>query len=286
MKMKKFVKALCLALVVFSGVMMFGGCFNGTSLENIDLSEPLKTDYKLNEALDLGTSKLVLTYSDDSQRTISITTSMISGFDSSTCGRKTMTITYKDKSKKVDYVVYTTDAATVKSAIRTKLVDTDKILLQATKTMEKASSTFTCIRNSNIYKVVGINDADEQYYDTKSHKEYKIYEDPKRGETGLVDFNGNDEQMIDTFFLLNGYSMGCTISNQKVKIANGEYVLTYNYTTSTGTTHNVTINASMDCSIRAMNIVETLTADADYKCIYALGFTYGDSVPAITFPSI
>ena len=286
MKMKKFAKVLCLALVVFAGVMMFGGCSNGASLENIGLSTPIKTNYKLNEALDLGTSKLVLTYSDDSQQTISITTSMISGFDSSTCGRKTMTISYKGKSEKIDYVVYTTDAITVKSAIRTKLIGTDKILLQAAKTMDEASGTFTCIRNANIYKVVGINDADEQYYDTKSHKEYKIYEDPERGETGLVDFDGNDEQMIDAYFLFNGFSMGCTISNQKVQIANGEYVLTYNYTTSAGLTHNVTINASMDFSIRAMNIVETMTADADYKCIYTLAFTYGDAVPTITFPSI
>ena len=284
--MKKFAKVLCLALVVFAGVMMFGGCSNGASLENIGLSAPIKTNYKLNEALDLGTSKLVLTYSDDSQQTISITTSMISGFDSSTCGRKTMTISYKGKSEKIDYVVYTTDATIVKSAIRTKLIGTDKILLQATKAMDDASSTFTCVRNANIYKLVGINDADEQYYDTKSHKEYKIYEDPERGETGLVDFDGTDEQMIDGCFLFNGWSMGCTISNQKVQIANGEYVLTYNYTTSSGATHNVTINTSMDFSIRAMKIVETAISNADYKCIYTLAFAYGDAVPTITFPSI
>lgn len=120
--------------------------------------------------------------------------------------------------KKIDYVVYTTDATIVKSAIRTKLIGNDKILLQATKVVDDESSTFTCVRNANIYKLVGINDADEQYYDTKSHKEYKIYEDPERGETGLVDFDGKDEQIIDGCFLFNGWSMGCQFLIKRFKL--------------------------------------------------------------------
>lgn len=286
MKMKRFAKVLCFALVVFAGVMMFGGCSNGASLENIGLSEPIKTNYKLNETLDLGTSKLVLTYSDDSQQTISITTSMISGFDSSTCGRKTMTISYKGKSEKIDYVVYTTDAATVKSAIRTKLIDTDKILLQVVKSMDDISATFTYVRNANIYKLVGVNGGtDEQYYDTVAHKEYKNNDD---GEAEIVDFEGTDEQIIDNYFIFSIWEAGCTISNQEVKIANEEYVLTYSYDTNLGISHNVTITASMDFSIRTMKIVETLTEDesVDYECTYSFTYTYDDAVPAITFPSI
>ena len=284
--MKRFSKALCLALVVFSVVMMFGGCSNTTRLVNIDLSTPRKTYYKLNEALDLGTSKLVLTYSDDSQQTISITTSMISGFDSSTCGNKTMTITYKDKSKKVDYVVYTTDATTVKSAIRTKLIDTDKISLQVVKSMDDISSTFTYVRNANIYKLVGVNGGtDEQYYDTVAHKEYKNNDD---GEAEIVNFEGTDEQIIDNYFIFSIWEAGCTIANQEVCVLGGEYVLTYSYDTNLGISHNVTITASMDFSIKTMKIVETLTEDesVDYECTYSFTYTYGNAVPTVTFPSI
>lgn len=284
--MKRFSKALCLALVVFSVVMMFGGCSNTTRLVNIDLNTPRKTYYKLNEALDLETTKLVLMYSDNTQQTISITASMVSGFDSSTCGNKTMTITYKGKSKKADYVVYTHDATIVKAGVVTKLVGTDKIFLQVVKSMDDISSTFTCVRNANIYKLVGVNGGtDEQYYDTVAHKQYKKNGD---GKAEIVDFDGTDEELIANYFIFSIWEADCTIPNQVIGIVGEEYMLKYRYDTMFGISHDVTIIASMDFAVRTMKIVETLTEDesADYECTYSFTYTYGNAVPTITFPSI
>lgn len=188
--------------------------------------------------------------------------------------------------KKIDYVVYTTDATIVKSAIRTKLIDTDKISLQVVKSMDDISSTFTYVRNANIYKLVGVNGGtDEQYYDTVAHKEYKNNDD---GEAEIVNFEGADEQIIDNYFIFSIWEAGCTIANQEVCVLGGEYVLTYSYDTNLGISHNVTITASMDFSIKTMKIVETLTEDesADYECTYSFTYTYGNAVPTIKFPSI
>ena len=86
---------------------MLAGCEIGTfkKLTSIDINGEIKSTYTVGECLDLNRAKLLLTYSNDSQSEITIGTNMVSGFDSSTAGEKTLTITYKGKTTQVNYTV-------------------------------------------------------------------------------------------------------------------------------------------------------------------------------------
>jgi len=62
-------------------------------LVSITLSENLKDTFFLNEELNLDGIDVVLTYKDDSTKNIDLSLDMISGFDTSTTGEKTLTVT-------------------------------------------------------------------------------------------------------------------------------------------------------------------------------------------------
>lgn len=61
--------------------------------------------YEISQTLDVSNDVLVLTYDDGKQEEIALDVSMISGFDTSTQGSRTMTITYKEETCTVDYEV-------------------------------------------------------------------------------------------------------------------------------------------------------------------------------------
>ena len=106
--MKKFTKLMSLVLAIFCISLCFAGCEIGSSktLESINVvSGTIKTTYNVGEQLDLNGAKLTLTYSDDSQAELNLVASMVSGFDSTTAGAKTLTITYKGKTATVNYTV-------------------------------------------------------------------------------------------------------------------------------------------------------------------------------------
>ena len=105
--MKKITKILTFAIAFVCLSLCFAGCvFDGKpTLDSIAINGSIQTQYAKNEALNLNDAKLVLVYSDDSQKEIKILTSMVSGFDTTTAGNKTMTITYKGKTTTVNYVV-------------------------------------------------------------------------------------------------------------------------------------------------------------------------------------
>ena len=62
------------------------------------LSAPTKTAYAYGETLDTAGGKLRVTYSDQSTDDVDMTASMVSGFDSATAGRQTLTVTYGNKT--------------------------------------------------------------------------------------------------------------------------------------------------------------------------------------------
>ena len=57
------------------------------------ISEP-QTEYELNETLNLDGGKILVEYTDDTEEEIVMTPEIVSGFDSSTAGTKTLTVTY------------------------------------------------------------------------------------------------------------------------------------------------------------------------------------------------
>lgn len=82
-----------------------GNSTGSATIEVISVKGNIKTDYCLNESLDVNGVKLGLIYSDDTEKEISLYSSMISGFNTQTAGSKTMTITYKSKTCTVNYTV-------------------------------------------------------------------------------------------------------------------------------------------------------------------------------------
>jgi len=61
-------------------------------------SLPTKLNYNINDSLDLSGISVVSVYSDGSRENISVTNSMISGFNTSSIGNKSLTINYKGKT--------------------------------------------------------------------------------------------------------------------------------------------------------------------------------------------
>ena len=78
--------------------------FNAPTVVSIRVnSTGHKTSYELNSPLDVTGLTIEALYSDQSIQTVSVTKNMVSGFDSSTTGSKTLTITYE--GRKTPYVI-------------------------------------------------------------------------------------------------------------------------------------------------------------------------------------
>jgi len=76
---------------------------------------PTKTEYIVGENLDLSGLVVTATYSDGSTVTVSISTENVSGFDSTTAGSKTITVTYQGKTATFSVVVNPASSTAVTS---------------------------------------------------------------------------------------------------------------------------------------------------------------------------
>ena len=123
--MKKSTKILTftVAFICIIGLcaVLFFNFGQKPTLESIGIKGSIQTQYTINEELNLNDAKLILTYSDDTQKEIDITSNMITGFDTTTVGNKTLTITYNGKTAKVNYVVseLLVSAISIKSSFST-----------------------------------------------------------------------------------------------------------------------------------------------------------------------
>lgn len=111
--MKKFNKIfLSLILVLILAMPLLAGCslsdlFGGNTNKEVDAIEivgTIKTQYLVNEEFDNNGAKLLVTFTDETTKEISLTKSM-TNFDSSTVGSKTLTITYNNKTTTASYRV-------------------------------------------------------------------------------------------------------------------------------------------------------------------------------------
>ena len=74
-------------------------------IKSISVTSPSKNTYKVGEELDLTDGSVNITYVDDTNATINITSDMISNFSSSTKGLQEVTVTYKNKTTTFDILV-------------------------------------------------------------------------------------------------------------------------------------------------------------------------------------
>ena len=71
----------------------------------IKLTAPTKTEYSCGDELDLTGGKVTVTYKSGETETLDITPEMVSGFDSTTAGTKTVTVTYGGKTASFEVAV-------------------------------------------------------------------------------------------------------------------------------------------------------------------------------------
>ena len=76
------------------------------SVSNINiLNYPSKTSYYVGEELDVSGLEIEAVYSDGSTSVVTVTSDMVSGFDSSVVGNQTLTVTYEDYTATFDVEV-------------------------------------------------------------------------------------------------------------------------------------------------------------------------------------
>lgn len=104
--MKKFNKTIIsLALLLVLIIPIFvSGCFSG-SKEKIEILSEFRTEYGIGEQVDVLNGKIQYTDKSGNKTPVVITSDMISGFDSSTVGNKTMIVSYVGNSILVEYTV-------------------------------------------------------------------------------------------------------------------------------------------------------------------------------------
>lgn len=111
--MKKIIKWIWIIILVVIGACVglavhFNLFGTNATLTKIDLDKQIQTEYHLKDQINLNGAKIIATYSNKQTETIDITSDRISGFDTTTAGTRTLTITYKEKTKQVSYTVVKT----------------------------------------------------------------------------------------------------------------------------------------------------------------------------------
>lgn len=108
-KSYKVILSLALVLMLAVPLLAFAGCQTTPevvkTLTAIALTDDIKTEYLAGEALDFGDAKLLLRYDNDTEAQLTLSSDLVTGFNTASIGSRTMTITYKEKSLSVDYVV-------------------------------------------------------------------------------------------------------------------------------------------------------------------------------------
>lgn len=81
------------------------GSLEGKAIEKVELLTDIKNTYFVGETLDIDEAKIKVTYKNKNTEEIVIVAEMVSGFDTSTAGEKTLVITYEKKTIEVPYTV-------------------------------------------------------------------------------------------------------------------------------------------------------------------------------------
>ena len=109
--MKKRLYAFILTILIFVTAVCLTGC-SERKAEKITLApNSFATGYQVDTALDLNGAFIVQHFADDNTKRIQITPDMVSGYDTSTTGTKTLTVSYNGLSVTHSYRVYNPENA-------------------------------------------------------------------------------------------------------------------------------------------------------------------------------
>ena len=266
-KLTKIMTSIVLAFGLFACVFSFAGCQgNEKELINIGLSKEIKTEYAINEKIDLNDAKLVLTYNDDSQKEITISYDMITGFDTTTVGEKTLTISYNEKEIKVAYKVYIKDFDTIMNNVSINFLNESKFYLKAQENVDNEwrDALYDYVKNGKYLKF--INKENEVIYDLINHKSYY------NNEVKDSDFKLTDIEWYSTINLSN------VSQKTSVDFVNNEYKLSYICQVSSSPFQ---VNATISADLR---VKEIFLVNIDIGARGKLIFDYVN-VPEITVPN-
>lgn len=105
------------------------------TITKIEVVGEFKTTYFVGESLSIDDLEIKITKSDDSTSNVTLTSEMISGFDSTTAGEKTLTVTYDGKTTTVNYTVVspTVKSIAISTSIKNAYFTGDTLDLEGTK---------------------------------------------------------------------------------------------------------------------------------------------------------
>lgn len=283
-KITKIMLSLLLVVVAFAGVIGFSGCElgNKTAITNIGLTKEIQKEYFLNEKLELNDAKLIVTLADLTQKELIITNDMITGFDSSTSGEKTLVITFQGKQVEVQYSVRETESfETIMGKAVSNLIDAEKFIADCESYI--VSGDKAVYTKNNGYLKVEFEGA--AFSEGSGDVIYDLVNGKQVDETGNVTYTSlTQRQMYSYSIALLFASDGATLTEVETKFENGKYVVNYEFEKemygvqgnpgSTTVVYNLTATLSRDCKI------ESLIGDGFIKITYEY-----DDVPTVDWPT-
>ncbi len=93
------------------------------TIESIEILGTIATTYFVGDTLNIDGIQVKIYMSDETTDTITLTNSMISGFDTTTAGEKTLTVTYEGETATVNYTVVEPEITNV--TLKTNITKTD-----------------------------------------------------------------------------------------------------------------------------------------------------------------
>ncbi len=262
-KISKIMTMFVLTLVCLVSAISFVGCNNDPKIANIGLSKDIVTDYAINDKINLNEAKLVVTFDNDSQKNIAITSDMITGFDTATAGTKTLKIKYKNEEVSVKYNVYEKDFATVINKVSQNLYNENKYMV--TEYRYNSSTTLWDaddydIKNGNYFKSIPAETPSSyEIYDLVNMKCYSASD----GSTKTVNYTLKQIYTYAYTFVDTDY----TIVKISLAFDNNMYRLEYNFVDDT-TSYQVTAIVSADCKVQEIIVMQGLNKVAKYDYVY------------------
>nr|MCR4959990.1 bacterial Ig-like domain-containing protein [Lachnospiraceae bacterium] len=107
-------------VTVADGVTTLYAIWEKPAATKLEVTKPTKTTYFVGEDLDLTGGKAKVTYNYGDPKTVSLTSSMISGYDKTKVGKQTITVTYEGLTGTFEVTVKTPSITGIKVTVPTK----------------------------------------------------------------------------------------------------------------------------------------------------------------------
>ena len=101
--MKKFLSLTL--LLILTVTLLLTGCRGQKQVQSIEITEGLKTEYTIGDTPDFSGVKAIVTYNDGSTENVEASQLTFGTIDTSTAGKKSLTVSYKDFSTSFEVVV-------------------------------------------------------------------------------------------------------------------------------------------------------------------------------------